>query len=98
MSADEAHVPGPAPRRYGIGGREYGYAWATVDEQFDFAKHPNEPNRIGYIVEIDPLDPVSEPKKHAALGCPKHENAEVVLTGSGKIVVYLGDDERGGFL
>ena len=97
-SADEAHVPGPALRRYGIGGKDYGYAWATVDERFDFAKHPNEPNRVGYIVEIDPLDPTSVPKKRTALGRIKHDNAEVVLTDSGKIVVYMGDDERGEFL
>jgi len=97
-STDKAHVPGPALRRYGIGGRDYGHAWATVDEQFDFAKHPNEPNRVGYIVEIDPLDPNSTPRKRTALGRFKHENAEVVLTDSGKVVVYMGDDERGEFL
>lgn len=69
-----------------------------ADERFDLSKHPNEPNRVGYIVEIDPLDPRSTPKKRTALGRFKHENAEVVIADNGHIVVYLGDDERGEFL
>ena len=74
------------------------YGWAMTDERFDIARHPNEPNRAGYIVEIDPLDPKSTPKKRTALGRFKHENAEVVLAANGQVVVYMGDDERGEFL
>ena len=85
-------------RRYGVGLKDWGYAWATADERFDVATHPNEPNRAGYIVEIDPLDPTSTPKKRTALGRFKHENADVVLAASGRVVVYMGDDERGEFL
>ena len=69
-----------------------------TDERFDIARHPNESNRAGYIVEIDPLDPKSTPKKRTALGRFKHENAEVVLAANGQVVVYMGDDERGEFL
>ena len=69
-----------------------------TDERFDIAKHPNEPNRAGYIVEIDPLDPKSTPQKRTALGRFKHENAEVVLAAGGRVVVYMGDDERGEFI
>jgi secreted PhoX family phosphatase len=71
---------------------------AKVDERFDVSKNPNEPNRAGYVVEIDPFDPTSTPKKRTALGRFKHENAAVVIAANGKAVVYLGDDERGEFL
>ncbi len=84
--------------RYGIKAKDWGYAWAMADERFDVSKHPNEPHRNGYIVEIDPLDPTSTPKKRTALGRFKHENAEVVIASDGHVVVYLGDDERGEFL
>ncbi len=84
--------------RYGIGPKDWGYGWAMADERFDIAKHPNEPHRNGYIVEIDPMDPNSTPKKRTALGRFKHENAELVVADNGHVVVYLGDDERGEFL
>jgi len=84
--------------RYGIGPKDWGYAWATADERFDIAKHPNEANRNGYIVEIDPMDPGSTPMKRTALGRIKHENAELVVASDGRVVVYMGDDERGEFL
>jgi hypothetical protein len=87
-----------AMKRYGIGPKDWGYDWATVDERFDIARHPNEPNRAGYVVEIDPLDPASTPKKRTALGRFKHENAELVVANDGRVVVYLGDDERGEFI
>ena len=97
-SSDEDLEIGPAFKRYGVGPKDRGYAWATADERFDIARHPNEPNRNGYVVEIDPLDPGSTPKKRTALGRFKHENAEVVLASDGQVVVYMGDDERGEFL
>ena len=97
-SSDPDIEVGSTFTRYGIGSEDWGYAWATADERFDISKHPNEPNRAGYVVEIDPLDPVSIPKKRTALGRFKHENAELVLTADGRVVVYMGDDERGEFL
>ncbi|MCG8545619.1 MAG: PhoX family phosphatase [Alphaproteobacteria bacterium] len=96
-SSDPNLAISDAYKRYGIKHRAR-YNWATVDERFDIAKHPNEPNRFGYIVEVDPFDPTSLPKKRTALGRFKHENAEVVLAPNGRIVVYMGDDERGEFL
>ena len=96
-SDKEAKLPA-AFKRYGIKNKDWGYAWATADERFDVVKHPNEPNRAGYIVEIDPMDPESTPKKRTALGRFKHENAEVIVAIDGHVVVYLGDDERGEFL
>ena len=97
-SSDLALPLSPAFKRYGIRHKDWGYAWATADERFDIARHPNEPNRAGYIVEIDPLDPRSTPKKRTALGRFKHENAEVAVAANGRVVVYMGDDERGEFL
>ena len=97
-SSDPDIAIGPEFKRYGVGPKDRGYAWATADERFDIAKHPNEPNRNGYIVEIDPLAPDSTPKKRTAMGRFKHENAEVVVAGNGQVVAYMGDDERGEFL
>ena len=88
----------PAKKRYGIGVKDRGYSWAQIDDRFDIAKDPNESNRSGYVVEIDPSDPNSTPKKRTALGRFKHENAELVINRDGRVVVYLGDDERGEFL
>ena len=97
-SSDPDIEIGPAFKRYGVGVKDWGYAWATADERFDIAKHPNESNRNGYVVEINPLDPASTPKKRTALGRFKHENAEVVVAANGQVVAYMGDDERGEFL
>nr|WP_217807773.1 PhoX family phosphatase [Oceanibacterium hippocampi] len=97
-SSDPDNKPSAELARYGVGNKDWGYGWARTDERFDISKHPNEPNRAGYVVEIDPLDPASTPRKRTALGRFKHENAELVIARNGKVVVYLGDDERGEFL
>ncbi len=83
--------------RYGIG-LEGRYAYEKYDERFDISQNPNEPRRFGYIVEIDPSDPNSTPIKHTALGRFKHENAATVIAPDGRVVVYMGDDERGEFM
>ncbi|RKN48394.1 PhoX family protein [Micromonospora endolithica] len=80
--------------RYPSGSRK----WERADERFDLAKHPNEANRHGWIVEIDPLDPESRPRKHTALGRFKHEGANVIVAKSGHVVAYMGDDERFDYL
>lgn len=97
MSSDADKIPADL-KRYGVKEKDRGYGWSTVDERFDVAKHPTEPNRFGYIVEIDPIDPTSTPKKRTALGRFKHENAELVIANNGQAVVYMGDDERGEFI
>lgn len=97
-SSDENFESNDQRTRYGIGNKDWGYNWYKFDERFDISKHPNEANRAGYIVEIDPMDPTSTPKKRTALGRFKHENAEVTIAKDGRVVVYLGDDERGEFL
>ncbi len=97
-SSDDTYKGSAEFKRYGIKNKDRGYRWAMTDERFDISKNPNEPNRFGYIVEIDPTDPTSTPKKRTALGRFKHENAEVVVAADGHVVVYMGDDERGEFL
>ncbi len=97
-AADEKHEVSAELKRYGISSKDWGYGWASINERFDISKHPNEANRAGYVVEIDPFNPDSKPRKLTALGRFKHENAEVVIAANGHVVVYLGDDERGEFL
>lgn len=82
-------------KRYGLKADKNKYQWHTFDPRFDMSQEPNEPHRHGWVVEIDPMDPTSTPKKRTALGRFKHENAAVTLADNGHIVVYLGDDERG---
>ncbi|HET6529914.1 MAG TPA: alkaline phosphatase PhoX [Actinoplanes sp.] len=72
--------------------------WDRVQERFDLARHPNEAHRFGWIVEIDPYDPRSRPRKHTALGRFKHEGANVIVARDGRVAAYLGDDERFDYL
>ncbi|BCJ40714.1 hypothetical protein GCM10010168_72980 [Actinoplanes ianthinogenes] len=76
--------------RYPSGSRK----WDRAQERFDLAKHPNEANRFGWVVEVDPFDPDSAPRKHTALGRLKHEGANVIVAKNGHVVAYMGDDER----
>jgi secreted PhoX family phosphatase len=78
--------------RYGVPG--LWQAWGKFIDRFNVDKEPNEPNRFGWIVEIDPLDAGSVPVKHTALGRFRHEGAETVVNKDGRIVVYCGDDAR----
>ncbi len=70
------------------------YEWGRFYDRFDLSKEPNEPNRFGWIVEVDPFDANSVPKKRSALGRTKHEGAESIVAKDGRVVFYLGDDER----
>ncbi|EHK52658.1 PhoX family protein [Allomesorhizobium alhagi] len=95
MPTDEKIVAGY--QRYGIEA-EGRYGYEKFDARFDVSQTPNEPHRAGWIVEIDPSDASSMPVKRTALGRFKHENAACVLAPDGRVVVYMGDDERGEFL
>jgi len=87
-------------RRYGLADKESGMGWEKEDPRFDARgdDYRNEPNRFGYIVEIDPENPNSVPKKHTGMGRFKHEGANVIIAKNGKVVAYSGDDERFDYL
>ncbi|WP_037809050.1 PhoX family protein [Amycolatopsis sp. VC5-11] len=94
--ADKVSDPAQAARlkRYAIGTGESTRKWERFDQRWDVSREPNEPNRFGWVVEIDPNDPHSTPVKHTALGRFKHEAANVKITADGRVAVYSGDDER----
>ncbi|WP_286789234.1 MULTISPECIES: PhoX family phosphatase [unclassified Pseudomonas] len=96
-STDKSIKLNAAQKRYGLSANSDNN-WYPYNERFDLAKHPNEANHFGWIVEIDPFNPDSTPVKRTALGRFKHENAAVTTTQDGRVVVYMGDDERGEFI
>lgn len=100
--------------RYGIAGngREL---WATVtpDTPEDLygrwnamvlgtsavTDYRNAANTYGWVVEIDPFDGTSSPKKRTAMGRFAHEGAWPAYPIAGKpIVYYFGDDTRGEYI
>ena len=88
-----ADRPTAHERRWGIRKNDW-YRWHEHDERFDTVRHPNEPNRFGWVVEIDPHDSQSLPVKRTALGRAAHEGATVAVTRDGRAVVYSGEDAR----
>src|SRR5690606_1307559 len=95
---DPAYEPNDMEKRYGLTASGFGYLWHTVDPRFDIATNPNEPNRFGWIVEVDPYRPGSKPVKRTALGRFKHENVSIVVAPDGRVVAYMGDDERNEYI
>jgi len=87
---------GPASNRYGLKNRPSVYGWEAVDQRFDATRsgYAAEPHRFGYIIEVDPYDPKSTPRKHTALGRFKHEGANIRVDANGTVAAYMGDDER----
>ncbi|MFE0650086.1 PhoX family protein [Streptomyces sp. NPDC059534] len=81
-------------KRYGVGTGATERKWERFDKRFDLKQEPNEVHRFGWVVELDPYDPDSTPRKRTALGRFKHEAAQPRLTEDGRPVVYMGDDER----
>jgi secreted PhoX family phosphatase len=82
--------------RYGFSDSGFGYGWHLFDRRFDLSDpdYRNEENRFGWIVEIDPFDATQKPVKRTALGRFKHEGIALAEGRDGRVVGYMGDDER----
>ncbi len=88
-------APDAHQRRWGLRPEHGAYTrWHEHDERFDCVRHPNEPNRFGWVVEIDPFDPTMTPVKRTAMGRAAREGATVAVTREGRAVVYSGEDAR----
>jgi secreted PhoX family phosphatase len=102
-----------ALRRYGVNSTSGNFSWASasatdpVFRRWDAragtgaptTDYRNEPNTFGWVVEIDPFNPTSTPRKRTALGRMGHEGAWLSnLVEGQRIAVYMGDDARREYL
>ena len=66
-------------------------------KRFQWYRHfPLPPEHYGWIVEVDPL--TGKAQKQILLGRAPHEGATVVTTKNNQVVVYMGEDQIGGFI
>jgi len=95
FSGDASKGPeAAARRRYNITGKGRYSDWARYFERWSLDKEPNEPNRWGWIVEIDPYDPNHTSVKRTALGRAAHECATHAVSHDNRVAIYSGDDAR----
>jgi len=89
-----------AEKRYGLRDAATARGWENAHDRYDARNegYENEVNRFGYIVEVDPFDPTSTPRKHTSLGRFKHEGANIIIAEDGRAVAYSGDDEKFDYL
>lgn len=95
--------------RYGVQPEHGRYYWETATPASDDTDRFNasagsgtadqdyrhEPNHFGWIVEIDPFDPNSQPVKRSRLGRFAHEGIVFAPVQEGQpLVAYSGDDSR----
>ena len=98
-----------ALRRYGVTSSTGNNSWSTVSTTDPIYRrwdaragtgaattdYRNEPNTFGWVVEIDPFNPASVPRKRTALGRMGHEGAWLSnLVEGQRIAVYMGCDSR----
>lgn len=99
--------------RYGVRTTNGRYSWETAQSgedqyiRFDASAngadatqdYRNEPNTMGWVVEIDPYDPNSVPKKRTSMGRFAHEGAWLAPPQPGQpLVFYMGDDARNEYI
>lgn len=82
--------------------------WGTVlSGEENFQDYPDEniyrwndsktklvDEHYGWMVEIDPFDKNSVPKKRTSLGRFRHENISFVISADKRVVAYMGDDKE----
>ena len=98
-----------ALRRYGVNSTVGNYGWSAAEPASELTRrwdarataasatedYRNEPNQFGWVLDIDPYDPASTPRKRTALGRFAHEGAWLGrLIAGQKVVVYMGDNSR----
>jgi secreted PhoX family phosphatase len=93
--------------RYGVATTNSRYRWDQVEPRFDASTKTaaatgdfrNEPNGQGWVVEIDPYNPNSIPKKRTALGRFAHEGVWFAPFRAGDpVVCYSGDDSQNEYI
>ncbi|TVR61872.1 MAG: PhoX family phosphatase [Candidatus Competibacteraceae bacterium] len=114
LAANNINIEVPREQsRYGVRTVSSRYGWETAepsDDKYDrfdasiksaaaTADYRNEPNTMGWVVEIDPFDPTSTPKKRTTMGRFAHEGAWLAPTQFGQpVVFYMGDDARNEYI
>jgi uncharacterized protein len=71
---------------YFVSENTWEYRWNDVEKDFNIGQY-------GWIVEVDPFDKSSVPKKRTSLGRFRHENVGISITGDKKVAAYMGDDK-----
>jgi uncharacterized protein len=99
--------------RYGVATTSSRYGWETATGgadryvRFDASikgndaidDYRNEPNGQGWVVEIDPFDPTSTPKKRTAMGRFAHEGCIFAPPQIGQpLAFYMGDDAQNEYI
>jgi secreted PhoX family phosphatase len=71
---------------YFVSDEVWEYRWNDADKDFNVEHY-------GWVVEIDPFDKNSIPKKRTSLGRFRHENVAIGISNGRKVVAYMGDDK-----
>ncbi len=71
-----------------------GEALAETYRWLDDPDAVQPPEHYGWVVEVDPFDKDSTPRKHTWLGRMRHECVAMRISDSGRIVAYTGHDEE----
>jgi len=86
-------------RRFGFERHmSYQFYWGRHYDHWNMDREPRAPLHYGWIVEIDPYAPGSAPVKRTALGRFRHEGCGAHVNGDGRVVLYMGDDERNEYI
>lgn len=72
--------------------------WGLHQARFNIDQEPNELNRFGWMIELDPYNPGSQPRKLTGLGRFEHEGTTLVCKPNQKLTAYTGDDDEFQFI